>query len=152
MNQIFVAGNAVAFTGWIALLVALFLPRARRIIFLYSGLALPIAFAATYAVLLAMVMTGELPDTTGLSPLGGLLANLTDETAATMAWYHYLAFDLVVGTWIARDGLARGAWPPLLIPILALSLFYGPVGWLAYMALWVVALRKPGAPAPMPGA
>lgn len=49
-------------------------------------------------------------------------------------WVHYLAFDLLVGTWereeAARLGLSR--W--LLVPTLLLTFMFGPAGWLSFLA------------------
>jgi hypothetical protein len=50
-------------------------------------------------------------------------------------WTHYLAFDLLVGSWEVRDARPRGLPHLLLLPCLALTFLFGPAGWLLYMAL-----------------
>ncbi len=55
----------------------------------------------------------------------------------TAGWFHYLAFDLFVGTWIAREGERVGIAPVLLIPCFVLTFLFGPVGLLAFLALRV---------------
>jgi hypothetical protein len=50
-------------------------------------------------------------------------------------WLHYLAFDLFVGTWIARDAAQRGRSHLVVLPCLALTFLLGPAGLLAYAAL-----------------
>ena len=50
-------------------------------------------------------------------------------------WVHYLAFDLFVGAWEARDAQRLGIHQLLLMPCLALTLMFGPVGLLAYLIL-----------------
>jgi len=48
---------------------------------------------------------------------------------------HYLAFDLLVGTWereeAARLGMSRWA----LLPCLFLTFLFGPIGWLAFLGV-----------------
>jgi hypothetical protein len=50
-------------------------------------------------------------------------------------WTHYLAFDLIVGSWEVRDARERGISHWLVVPCLALTFMFGPVGFLAYQAL-----------------
>jgi hypothetical protein len=47
-------------------------------------------------------------------------------------WLHYLAFDLLIGTWEARDSVQHGVPRWLLVPCLFLTLMFGPAGWLGY--------------------
>jgi hypothetical protein len=80
-----------------------------------------------------------------VSEVRALFAN---DFALTAGWVHYLAFDLFVGTWIARTGLEAGLPRPLLLPCLALTFMLGPAGLLAYLLLRAVAGRR--APASRP--
>jgi hypothetical protein len=50
-------------------------------------------------------------------------------------WLHYLAFDLFVGTWIARDVAQRGLPHWAVLPCLALCFMFGPAGLLSYAAM-----------------
>jgi hypothetical protein len=45
---------------------------------------------------------------------------------------HYLAFDLFVGGWQVRDAAQRGVPHLALVPALALTFLFGPVGLLVY--------------------
>ena len=47
-------------------------------------------------------------------------------------WLHYLAFDLFVGTWIARQGAERRIAHVLLLPCFALTFMFGPAGLLVF--------------------
>src|SRR5436189_5878942 len=93
---IFSVGNMVALTGWLAMLVGLFLKPARKPAFLYSGLVLPALLAVAYVYLLASQMFG--PSTGGpamdFSSLAGVKALLGSDAGATIGWFHYLAFDM----------------------------------------------------------
>ena len=50
-------------------------------------------------------------------------------------WLHYLAFDLFVGTWIARRAGQLGIAHVAILPVLALTFLFGPIGLLAFAAL-----------------
>lgn len=129
----FGTGNMIALLAWLALLVSLFVAALRERIWTVTGRLIPALFAVGYVVMLAQGW--------GRSPGGGFgsVAEVRtlfgDDNALTAGWLHYLAFDLFVGTWIARDGLARGVPALLLIPCLALTFLVGPVGLLLYLLL-----------------
>lgn len=67
--------------------------------------------------------------------LDGIMAALNTPAATTIAWAHFLAFDLFVGRWIYLDSQNRkiSAW--FVAPMLFLTLMFGPVGFLGYMVL-----------------
>ena len=54
-------------------------------------------------------------------------------------WIHFLGFDLFVGASIALDAERVGISHVWCLPILRLTLMYGTVGLLAYLALRLVA-------------
>jgi len=57
-----------------------------------------------------------------------------------VGWVHYLAFDLFIGIWIARDADAKGFSRWLQGPVLLTTLFAGPLG----LGCWLL-LREPAA-------
>jgi hypothetical protein len=60
---------------------------------------------------------------------------LATEAGATLAWVHFLAFDLFVGRWIYRDAIRRNISQLVVSPILVLTLLFGPVGYLTYCTI-----------------
>ena len=61
-------------------------------------------------------------------------------------WLHYLAFDLLIGTWEVRDARERGIPHVVVVPCLVLTFMLGPAGWLLYLALrFAVAARRTAA-------
>ena len=52
--------------------------------------------------------------------------------ALLAGWIHYLAFDLLIGTWETRDAREHGVPHLLLVPCLVLTFLFGPAGWLLY--------------------
>jgi hypothetical protein len=73
----------------------------------------------------------------GYGSLSAVHALFQQPALLTAGWFHYLAFDLFVGTWIAREGERAGIAPLLLLPCFVLTFLFGPVGLLAFLALRV---------------
>lgn len=70
----------------------------------------------------------------------GVLRILALEPVALVAWIHILAFDQVVGLLIYRDNMRHRYVPlPVQSAILALTLMFGPVGFLAY---WLARMMR----------
>ena len=128
-EQLFSIANAVAALSW--LLLAL-LPRRRWVTETVTGRAVPALFAILYAGLLASTF-GRVDG--GFSTLAGVAALFTNRWLLLAGWVHYLAFDLLVGTWEVRDAQGRGIPHLLVVPCLFLTFMFGPAGWLLYIAL-----------------
>ena len=121
------AGRLVAI-AWIAL--AATPPRARWAprVWQMTGQAVPALLAVAYVVLIARYWGpggfGALADVARLFDAPGLLL---------AGWFHYLAFDLFVGTWMAQRSVGDGLPRWWLVPILLLTFLFGPAGLLAYL-------------------
>lgn len=139
-GELFSIGNLLAMIAWIALAVSLFAPPLRRFVWPATGLVLPALFAAAYILLIA----GAWGKGGGFGSIDQVRALFADDGALTAGWLHYLAFDLFVGTWIARDGTARGIWGVVLVPCLFLTFLFGPAGLMLFLVLRT-AWRKPAA-------
>jgi len=90
--------------------------------------------AALYLVLVLPSLPGVLgalssPSLEAIAPMLG-----TPE-GATVAWVHFLAFDLFVGRWVYLDARARGMTPWLTSPLLFLTLMLGPAGLLGHLLM-----------------
>jgi len=94
------------------------------------------------AYIWAFANNGAAPEGAGFGSLAGVMLLLSQPHAALAGWIHYLAFDLFVGAWEARDAQRLGISPILVAPCLLLTLMAGPTGLLAYGLLrWTVAKR-----------
>lgn len=124
--------------GWLLLLLA---PRARiteRVVL--SGLY-PLVFAAAYLVLIVVFYPGAPGGFGSLADVDRLFRN---PYLLLAGWIHYLAFDLFVGAWEARDGAARGVGHLVLVPCLVLTFLFGPIGLLAYFGVRALRSRPRG--------
>lgn len=136
----FSAVNMLALVGWVALV---FLPRWPALLsaVLYLGVGL---LCLAYATGLIGVVSGLIPNPQGggadFSTIAGVRAIFASDAGVTIGWTHYLAFDLFVGLWIARDGDAKGISRFMQAPILFATLMAGPLG----LGLWLL-LREPAA-------
>jgi hypothetical protein len=87
-------------------------------------------------VYLALVATSPpSAEGAGFSSLEGVTRLFALPHAVLAGWVHYLAFDLFVGAWEARDA-RRHELPHLaVVPCLLLTFMLGPLGLLLYLAL-----------------
>ncbi|WP_246989230.1 ABA4-like family protein [Halorientalis marina] len=73
-----------------------------------------------------------------LSPsLAGMQSLLVTAAGTTLAWAHFLGFDLFMGRWIYRDARRRGLPWLVVSPLLVVTLLLGPVGFLGYCVVRV---------------
>lgn len=136
----FSTGNTLALLCWLALALSLFVAPMRAWTWRTTSLIVPALLAIAYVVLI-VAGWGRTPDG-GFGSIGQVRALFADDAALTAGWLHYLAFDLFVGTWIARTGLSEAVHPLLLVPCLALAFLFGPAGLLLFLALRLVLARK----------
>jgi hypothetical protein len=128
-DSIFAFANLLAMIGWAALALQ---PRRRWVVEVVVGRAIPIAFAATYALIVA---TQWVNSTGGFSSLPAVRQLFENPWLLLAGWIHYLAFDLLIGVWEVRDASERGIPHLAVIPCLALTFMFGPAGWLLYMSV-----------------
>jgi hypothetical protein len=128
-EQLFTIANAIAALGWLMLAI---LPRQRWVTESMTGKAVPALFALLY-ILIIVTMFGSAEGS--FATLDGVASLFTNRWLLLAGWVHYLAFDLLIGTWEARDARDRGVPHLVLIPCLFLTFMFGPAGWLLYMGL-----------------
>jgi hypothetical protein len=71
----------------------------------------------------------------------GIAQALSTPTAATIAWAHFLTFDLFVGRWAYLDSRERGLSAWLVGPVLFCILMAGPIGFLIYLGVRAFSRR-----------
>ena len=137
---LFTLTNAIALIGWAALAFLLRRPAVHSLI-MYAGVAmLCLAYAAMFIALFggfadpARVPGAGEPDLTDYS-VEGLRALFMSDGGIVLGWTHYLAFDLFVGLWIARDADNKGFSRLAQLPFLFLTLMAGPIGLLLWLML-----------------
>ena len=132
-SQIFALANLLALVAWLALVVALFVAAIRERVWQATALAIPLLLGVAYVALIASGFGAA--EGGGFGSITEVRALFANDAALTAGWLHYLAFDLFVGTWISREGIAAGLPRLLLVPCLLLTFMFGPAGLLLFHGL-----------------
>jgi Domain of unknown function (DUF4281) len=136
-DLVFSAANGVALLGWLALAASPPSARWAGAVWRVTGRVLPLGFAFLYA---ALLLAAE-PTGGGFDSLAAVQRLFTSPHALAAGWVHYLAFDLFVGSWIAERAAGLRLHHLLVLPLLALTFLFGPLGYAAFIGLR--ALRRP---------
>jgi hypothetical protein len=136
---IFTIANNGILIFWLLLIVA---PRWRGTELAVHSIAVPLVLGLAYLWLFIRVwFGGEGAPGTSYFTLPGVMALFDSPTGAVMGWIHYLAFDLFVGAWEARDANRRLVPHWIVIVCLVVTLMAGPVGLALYLVLRQVSGR-----------
>lgn len=133
----FGAANLLALSMWAALIL---LPRWPALLSaaLYLGVGV---LCAAYALGLVGIISGTADPVGGSGPgldfgsIEGVRSIFASDGGVAVGWMHYLAFDLFVGIWIARDADAKGFSRLVQAPILLATFLAGPLGLLVWLVL-----------------
>jgi putative copper export protein len=145
-DMIFEWANLYAMLCWAFLAFA---PRREQIVpyLFYAGCGV---LALTYAGLIVSLMTGLISDggapggpSADFTTLAGIMAIFDTPGGATIGWIHYLAFDLFIGIWAARNADRRQINRIIQVPILFFILMVGPLGLTLYLVLRQFVGQRP---------
>jgi len=139
MDTVFRFSNFLVSPFWALMIL---LPRWRWTERIIRSPLVSVAPATLYATL-TFPRLGEIWPAIARPTLNGVAALLGSPAGATIAWVHFLAFDLFVGRWIYLDSRERQVSPWWMAPLLFLTLMLGPAGLLLYLALRSVSPVAP---------
>jgi hypothetical protein len=92
-----------------------------------------VVLAALYLAFIVVAIAGAGGfDPSSYGSLPSVMQLFQSPWLALAGWTHYLCFDLFVARWIMNDAPDAGYW---LTPVLFLTLMFGPVGLLCYLAV-----------------
>jgi hypothetical protein len=130
---IFSIFNALILPQWFLMI---FLPHWKGTLWLVNSYLIPIciSIAYTFLVLPNLFGGGELPDFSTFEGVKNLFKAGGDALVAG-GWFHYLAFDLLVGSWIFLDSQKKAIKHWLIAPCLFFTLMAGPFGFLLYQLI-----------------
>jgi len=138
--------NFIALSAWVALAI---LPRGPKImaLVLYAGVAL---LCLIYALLLALLIAkavdpGLAAGASGggnFTSIAGIRGLFMSDGGVVTGWTHYLAFDLFVGLWIAKDADHKGFSRLVQLPFLFATLMAGPIGLLLWLIVREARARR----------
>lgn len=130
--------NTLALAAWIALVL---FPGRNLVAGMLCAVVVPGVLALAYACVIGWKLSTNGPPPGDVMTLTGLREVFTDDWVFAAAWTHYLAFDMVIGAWIARDSVRLGLPWPLRTVSLVLTFLAGPAGFLVHI-LGRGALRR----------
>jgi hypothetical protein len=137
-NIVFSGANMFAIAAWAALIL---LPRWPALLsaLLYLGVGL---LCLLYTFIIGGLLSGIIAGSEGgdFSSIDGVRTLFSSDPGLTLGWVHYLAFDMFVGLWIARDADSKDFSRILQAPILLATFLFGPVG----LGIWLL-VREPAA-------
>lgn len=121
-----------------AWLLLVFLPKYRVTQWVAHSYLYPVLLGAFYLFMFVISFGGD----GGMGSLADLKVSFQRDEVLILGWVHYLVFDLFIGSWISRDA-QKHAFPHLVIvPVLILTLFAGPIGLLLYLLFRAARLKK----------
>lgn len=138
IEQLFSISSMLAMLGWVILLASPLIPRAAQIA---SGVIIPGLLSIIYA---ALILAFWSRSEGGFDNLAGVMQLFTFQEAALAGWIHFLAFDLFLGAWEVRTAKKEGIPFYLVIPCMALTFMFGPIGFLLFLGLraWRVGVNR----------
>ena len=126
---LFVFVHAVALAGWALLFFAPRGPRVASYVLYLSVGVLCLTCAVMFGSRIQDIIAGD------FLSIDGLKALFATDAGIVIGWTHYLAFDLFVGQWIAKDADHKGFSRLTQVPLLLLTLLAGPIGLLVWLVL-----------------
>jgi hypothetical protein len=138
MASIFRVSNLLVLPFWILMIL---LPRWR---WTTRILRSPLVSAAPAVLYAALVLPRLVEIWTAVTrpTLSGIVVLLGAPAGATIAWVHFLAFDLFVGRWVYLESRERQVSTWIMAPVLFLTLMLGPAGFLLYLVVRPLAAVK----------
>ena len=128
-DALFHIASRFAMMGWLALVLSPLAPRIAQVV---GGVIVPVGLCLAYATLILVSWSTAKGS---FSSLPDVMRLFDVPMVALVGWVHYLAFDLLVGAWEARTARSEGMPHLLLLPCLALTLLFGPIGLLLFLAI-----------------
>jgi Domain of unknown function (DUF4281) len=135
--------GSLAMLGWLGLLLAPLWPARLRDRFprLIFAIGIPALIAVLYT---ALIFTHWAHHAGGFNSLDSVMLLFTDRWLVLAGWVHYLAFDLFVGGWELADSRQRGVPHLAVVPMLLLTFFFGPIGFLGYLGVRTIFQKRRG--------
>ncbi len=120
--------NAVVLPQWFLMI---FFPARRPTLFLLKHPIFPLGLSLAYLIFIG----GSSIDLQSMGSLKGLRSLFNSEEALLAGWTHYLAFDLLVGSFLLQQCMKNKVPVAARVLVLLLSFMLGPLGLLAYYSV-----------------
>ena len=128
-ESVFNIANGAAGLAWLCLI---FLPRWRQMDIAILLTLIPVLSLAYSALVFAHFFTVQ---GGGFGSIAEVRQLFLSDPVLVAGWIHYLAFDLFVGCWIAREADSLGISRIIQAPLLAATFLFGPLGLLLFQLI-----------------
>lgn len=128
-EMLFSLFSTLAMIGWLILIA---LPRRWSWLNRVPALLIPLALSLGYSLIIGLTFFQA---EGGFDTLSNVQLLFTSPMAALAGWVHFLAFDLLIGCWIARSADKLYISRLIQAPILLATFMFGPFGYLLFMLL-----------------
>jgi len=133
MELLFSLVNLSVMPAWAMLILAPNWSLTHRLV---HSMVYPFFLALIYLLgLISTIFFGFGAEDSGFTSIAEVRQIFASDMGLIVAWTHFLAFDLFVGAWEARDAKTRNIRHIYLIPCLLLTFMFGPVGLLLYLII-----------------
>lgn len=139
IDLIFKIINAIVVPQW---LLMIFLPLWRPTLFLLKHPIFPLGLSLAYLIFIG----GSSIDIQSIGSLRGLKTLFDSEKALLAGWIHYLAFDLLVGSFLLRKCIQNNFPAVARVLVLLLTFMMGPLGLLTYYAIGLIQRKREKTP------
>ena len=139
LELLFALSSAAVLPAWLLLIFAPSWSWTTRIA---HSIWIPALLAVLYLVVL--LTSGPPPEGGSFFTLQGLVIFFSRPQLVLLGWIHFLAFDLFVGAWEARDAKRNEIPHAWLVPCLLCTYMLGPVGLLLYFGVRGTLRRTAG--------
>jgi len=139
---IYLWGNLIVLPLWLLLI---FLPSSNLSKVLINSITIPLLFSIAYIYVGYQIFLLEIPIYNAFNLYQGideLYALFADEGFLLIFWLHFLAINLFVGSWMARDGVRNNIAKKIIFIPLIFAYFAGPVGLFLYWIIRMVFARR----------
>ena len=139
---IYLWANLIVLPLWILLI---FLPNSNLSKVLINSITIPLLFSIAYIYAAYQIFLLEIPIYNAFNLYQGLdelYALFADEGFLLIFWLHFLAINLFLGSWIARDGVRNNIVKKIIFLPLIITYFTGPLGLLLYWIIRMLFARR----------
>lgn len=126
-SQIYTLTNTIVLIPWLLMILAPQWEWTKKII---GSFIFPALFSVIYILLMISFFGQGEGD---FSTLSGLTQFFSNEDLVLVGWLHYLAIDLIVGSWEYKDSQAFQINRYVVVSCLLLTLLACPFGFLIYL-------------------
>ena len=139
---IYLWANLIVLPLWLLLI---FLPSSNLSKVLINSITIPLLFSIAYIYAAYQIFLLEIPIYNAFNLYQGideLYSLFADEGFLLIFWLHFLAINLFVGSWIARDGVRNNIAKKIIFLPLILIYFTGPIGLIIYWFIRIFFAKR----------